>query len=317
MTVKEIRNTIEKYKTYMIEEEYNDFEDIRDKELTITLNGKKYGGHTYQALEQEIRRYETIHKQNDIELIKQETTKILARSNLQEEFLNLTNEKDKTTFHWELFKAEWELLKRSFTEQKQVVQTTEEQNRQDDKIIETYFKLIEEKFESENKHQTQKTIPASQSIRISEVLQKYINEKNITNNWSNKNVKDLQYVLGHLSSWYNDRYITNLTRDDFSSFRDTVLKFLPETSTRTILKNKSTKEIIEIVKKNKFETVGISTINKHLRRIHQVFEWASNNGFLEKNLTKDLKFKEADSTHKRIPLTKIIASIPVSSLKTS
>ena len=30
-----------------------------------------------------------------------------------------------------------------------------------------------------------------------------------------------------------------------------------------------------------------------------------------------LKKGEADSTHKRIPLTKIIASIPVSSLKTS
>jgi len=29
------------------------------------------------------------------------------------------------------------------------------------------------------------------------------------------------------------------------------------------------------------------------------------------------ELKRADSTHKRIPLTKIIASIPVSSLKTS
>ena len=296
MTVKEIRNIIEKYKTFMIEEEYNDFEDTRDKELTITLNGKKYGGHTYQALEQEIQRYQTLHEQNDIELIKQETAKVLSRSNLQEEFSKLTTEKDINIFHWELFKAEWELLNKSFKEQKEVVQTTEEKTKQNDKIIETYFKLIEEKFENENKQQN---TSSSQSIRISELLLKYINEKNDTNDWSDKNVRDLQYVLGHLANWYDDRYITDLSREDFSSFRDNVIKFLPVTSSCNIFKDKSTKEIIEIVKKEKLKTLGKVTMNKHLRRIHQVFEWASNNGFLEKNLTKDLKFKESKKAKKQ------------------
>jgi len=67
MTVKEIRAIIDKYKNYMINEEYNDFEDIRDKELTITIDGKKYGGYTKQALDKEIKRYEQIYEQNDVE----------------------------------------------------------------------------------------------------------------------------------------------------------------------------------------------------------------------------------------------------------
>lgn len=60
MTVKEIRQLIDKYKHYMLTEEYNDFEEMRDKELTVSIDGKKYGDHTKQALAYAINRYHSI-----------------------------------------------------------------------------------------------------------------------------------------------------------------------------------------------------------------------------------------------------------------
>lgn len=293
MTVDEIRKIIDKYKTYMINEEYNDFEDTRDRELTISIDGKKYGGHTYQALEQEIKRYESIHEQNDIELIKQETTKILNRSNIKEDFSKFKSEKDINIFHWELFKTEWELLNKSFQEQEKIVQTTKNENeKENQKLQEILETLLMKNRSSENIH-------SSQSIKISELFVKYLKEKRYSNDWSEKNVRDLEYVIGYLYSWFEDKSIKDLTRENFSSFRDDVLVYLPVKSTKKILENKSVKEIIEIVKREKLKTISKVTINKHLRRVHQVFEWASINGFIDKNLTKDLAFQESKKGQKQ------------------
>lgn len=297
MTVSEIRKIIEKYKTYMINEEYNDFEEIRDKELTITLNGKNYGGHTAEALEQEIQRYKNIHDQNNIDLIKQETAKILNRSNLQNELSKLTEVRDISIFHWELFKAEWELLKKSYEEQQEVVQITEVSPQMAQKVNE-YHTITQTPIVIE---------PINNCLTISELLKEYIEENQEAKDWSDKNGRDLEYVLGHLSSYYNDKYINKLTRNDFSQFRDNIIKNLPKTSQNKIFKDKDTIEIINVVKNNKLEKIGLTTINKHLRRIHQVFEWASNCGHLEKNLTKDLKLRD-----KRKSKNKKTAKLPYS-----
>ncbi|WP_321778117.1 hypothetical protein [Sulfurimonas sp.] len=299
MTVLEIRQIIAKYKTYMIEEEYNDFEDMRDKDLSITLNDKFYGGHTREALDYAINRYKTIHEQNNLELVKQETDKILKRSNLQEDLEKLLTDKDKTIFHWELFKAEWDLLHQSYESQKEVVQTTDNPLPTQDIGMILQYQQMQKNYE--------KQVNEVNIIRISELVDKYISEKNNVNDWSDKNKRDIIYVLGHLSSYFDDRDIKKLSREDFVQFREKVLRFLPSTSTLLILRGKSTKEIILIVKNKQLETLGKVTINKHLRRIHQVFEWAYNNDYINKNLTKDLSFKESKKAKKqktaKIPYT--------------
>ncbi len=299
MTVSEIRQIIAKYKTYMIEEEYNDFEDMRDKDLSVTLNDKFYGGHTSEALDYAINRYKTIHEQNNLELVKQETNKILKRSNLQEDLEKLLTDKDKTIFHWELFKAEWDLLHESYESQKEVVQTT-------DKPLPTQdINMILQYQQMQKNHEEQ--VKEVNIIRISELVDKYISEKNNVNDWSDKNKRDIIYVLGNLSSYFDDSDIKKLHREDFVTFRDKVLRFLPKKSTKLIFRDKTTKEIIQIVKSKKLECLEKGTINKHLRRVHQVFEWAYNNDYTSKNLTKDLAFKESKKAKKqktaKIPYT--------------
>jgi HEPN domain-containing protein len=100
MNAQEIRHLISKYKNYMINEEYNDFEELRDKELEIEINGKKFAGYTKQALENKINFYLNIHSENNTELLDLEINKILKRSNLTKNDLEkLKTDKDKMIFN--------------------------------------------------------------------------------------------------------------------------------------------------------------------------------------------------------------------------
>ena len=302
MTVEEIRNLIKKYKEFMINEEYNEYEEKRDEELSITINDKYYGGHTKEALEYAIKRYQGIHEQNNLDNVKQETTKILKRANFtQSDLLKLKTKKDQMIFHWELFKAEWELLYQSYEAQKETVKTTDNQNKTlvDLDLLHAY----------QESHKSQYTTPTKtkQNISISELVQMYINEKKDAKVWSDKNERDLAYVFRHLANYYLDKSVLELERKDFSTFRDNVLKKIPKQIIKKEFIGKTTNEIIQITENKNYEKIGITTINKHIRRIHQVFEWAFESDYIPKNLTKGLELTDKQKSKKqksaKIPYT--------------
>lgn len=143
-------------------------------------------------------------------------------------------------FHWELLKAEWEILKNAYDSQNEVVQ---EVNKEIDPEVLKGIRIYQD-FLAE-----QEMPKKSNSMTISELLQKYIQENKYAKDWSDKNSRDLEYVLGHLSSFYNDKYINELTRENFSLFRDNVIRNLPKTSQNKDFIGKSTIEIIKIVKR--------------------------------------------------------------------
>ena len=291
MSVNEIRELINKYKTYMINEEYNDYEDMRDKELSVTINGSKYGGHTQEALSHAIERYQKIHATNDINEVKKETFKILARSNLESAYHDIKSEKEQNIFHWELLKAEMDLLYQAQEAQQALikpVQKSTEQTTAD--LIAMYQGIALESHEQR---------PKKKSMTISELAQRYISENNTVKQWSDKNRRDIEYVLGHFASYYEDREITELEREDFSNFRDKVIMHLPQRFSKKLFSDKTTTQVIFIVKHSKLPTLSKVTMNKHLRRIHQVFEWAKNSGYIDNNLSKDLAFNDKTRSDKK------------------
>ena len=294
MNALEIRELINKYKEYMLNEEYNDFEEQRDIDLTTIIKGQTYGGHTQEALEVALERYKNIHASNDINAVKKEVDQILKRSNLQEDFKQLETEKEKVIFYWELFKAEWELLYKSYEDQKTIVPNTEEKKNESD-----YEKLarIIDQYHSKTTHTTDSTV--TNDLKINELLELYIKEKEDSEGWSDRNTRDIRFVLNHFISYHNNCHIHELGRKHFVDFRDNVLKNLPKNSQDKRIQNKSTKQILKIVKKEKLEIIGISTLNKHLGRVHQVFEWAENSGYIQKNYSKDLRIKEKNKSKKK------------------
>lgn len=289
MTVQEIRNLIEKYKTYMLNEEYNDYENKRDEELSINIDGKFYGGHTQEALDLAIKKYKVIHEQNDIEIVKQETAKILKRSNFTaKDLAQLETEKDKTIFAWELFKTEWELLHQAYNSQKEVVKTTN--TPLDASHIYAYQNALHEHHKLDDTQE--------QDLSISQLVTLYIDENESAKVWSDKNERDILYVHRHLASYYDDLSIHKLKRIHFSEFRDKVLRNLPKQTTKKEFRGKTTIEIIQITKDKKYDTISIQAINKHIRRLHQVYEWASITGTISKNLTKNLELTEKKKSKK-------------------
>lgn len=302
MTVKEIRDIVNKYKTYFQEaDDYNEFEEQRDKDLSITLNGNFFGGHTKEALGYALQRYHDIHASNDIEMVRLETEKILPRTNLQNDFTNLENPRDIEIFHWELFKTEWTILFQAYEAQKNISKTP------DEKLPEwmrhpEMLELISSVKANNAQLQQQAVVQHTNKYNktISQLLNEYIQEKAVTSEWSDKNRRDLVYVLGHLANWFDDKVANLLTREDFTNFRDKVIVKLPVSTKWNIFQDKTIKEVIEIVEEQKLQTLSKITINKHLRRIHQVFEWAQSCGYIEKNLTKGLSFKDKKGMNKAL-----------------
>jgi len=239
MTDEEINSIIDKYKKFMLEKSVNKYSRKRDEELSVMINDKYYGGHTKEALQVAINKYQDIHNSNDYDLVKATTSKILNRSNIKEDFEKLKDEDDIYSFHFALLKAEWELLfkakifQESLPSNKQPIQTT----------VPTYIPV-------ENKTSTEH-IPSKKKYKISELLDIYIKEKAVANKWSDKNKRDIKYVINHLISWYNNCFANDLERKHFLDFREEVISNLPKISTSKIFQNKTTKEILEITEKEK------------------------------------------------------------------
>lgn len=290
MTDIEIKNIVDKYKIYMIEKSVNKYSRQRDKELATYANGNYYGGHTKEALQIEIDKYKRVHISDDYDLVQAVTTKVLNRSNIKEEFEKLTDEDDIYNFHYALLKAEWDLLYKA-----KIFQETLPNNKQTTSNEDSY----------QNKNSTPVENQNYKKYRISELFNLYIKEESIRKEWGERNERDLNLVFKHFISYYNDSYIDELNREHFSYFRNDVISKLPIKITKNIYKNKSTKEIILIAKKEKDERIQKGTINKYVRRLHQVFEWATNTDKINKNLTKELQLKEKkNKKDKKLPYSK-------------
>jgi site-specific recombinase XerD len=301
MTIEEVNQIIDKYKNYMLTEEYNEFEDQRDEDLTVEINGKTFGGHTKEALKFAIDKYQDIHSSNNFKQVQQETAQILERSNITKEDLDkIQTPKDEKMFHWELFKAEWELLYESLHGQKLLIDQVKGKNIDVKEVIQT------------TQHPEQKITKSHHTIES--LANAYIEENRHAKEWSDKNERDIKYVvIENLSKYYPNKNPDLLTRKDFSSFRDNIICGLPTKSTRKIFRGLSPIEVVKLTDKvvkieakddsipeeKKLKKLSKETINKHLRRIHQVFEWAYNADLITKNLTKDLKLTNKHATTKQ------------------
>ena len=275
MTDEEIRAIVNKYKNYMIEKSVNKFSRQRDEELGVHINGNFYGGHTKEALQVAIDKYQKIHKANDYDLVQAVTNKILNRSNIKEEFNKITDEDDIYAFHFELLKAEWDLLYKA-----RIFQETLPGNNNSQQSTESIVSKTTKK----------------DRYKISEILEIYINEKAKAEDWSDDNIKSIKYVNSNLISWFNDCFADELTRQDFVDFRDKVIQNLPQRITANIYKDKTVKEILSIREEKKKDKLTIGGINIHIGRVNQLFNWAATSGYIPMNYALKLQLKNKRRT---------------------
>merc|ERR1711879_202301 len=158
-----------------------------------------YGGHTKEALQIAINKYQKVHMENDYSLVKAITHKILNRSNLKEDFQKLTDEDDIYNFHYELLKAEWDLLYKAKTFQERLPGNKD--------ITQVNEYINPKPIKKEN-------------YTVSELLHLYIKEKAVAEKWGKDNIDSIKYTIKHLISWFDDCFAEELKRQDFVLFRD-------------------------------------------------------------------------------------------------
>lgn len=288
MDTAKVRDIIDSYKEYVKSDEfiYGDEGDARNKELATQIDGEFYGGHTKTALLHKLSEYGKVSQSDDISKVKAHTEPIIERSGkLKEEFEKLEEGREQDYFHWKLFKAEVWALNKAIKQQ------------------DKYFKAVEQ-----NSQAIAPILPTpNQGISISKLTKKYIAEKSITKEWSDKNERDIKYVLGALNEYFSPRTADQLTRDDFLEFRNEVLTKLPKNRNNGAFKDKDVKTIIKMThiklasnKREPIVHIGKTTINKHIGRVSQVFAWGADDaGILDKNLCSNLRYTKPKTSEEK------------------
>ena len=295
MDTAKIREIIDGYKEFVKSDEfiYGDEGKARDKALAIEIDGEFFGGHTKTALMNKLSQYGKVSQSDDISKVKEHTEPITERNAiLKKEYEKLDNEQEQDYFHWKVLKAEvWALNKAIKKQEKNFG------------AVEKHTQIMTQPIPSQN-----------QDISINELTKKYIAELSKSKEWGGKNERDIKYVLGIFEEYFSPRTANELRRDDFVEFRDKVLAKLPARPNQNAFKDKTLKEILEmtyIIKNNekkKIDYIILSTLNKHIGRIHQVFFWAADKAHLiEKNYCSDLRIKPKNKSNAKAKKTKTIA----------
>ena len=123
-----------------------------------------------------------------------------------------------------------------------------------------------------------------QSTPISEGIEKYMNEKSI----SNRSGKEVRHSLNMLIEDFGDIPIGKLTREKGTKFKGHLRK-LP----RNRKKNPKYRDLEyhNLVEMNVDDPISDVTVNKHLGYISSFMEWSRNHGYLDINPFRGMKLK--------------------------
>jgi len=290
MDTAKIRDIIDNYKKFIKSDEfiYGEEGKARDKALELEIGGEFFGGHTATALLQKVQAYGKVSQTDSIEEVKKHTEPIIERSNLlTREFDKLKDEKEREYFHWKVLKAETTMLNKARSKQHKYFGAAEQQ---------------QAAFTAQQPTQTN-----GNTISISKLTKKYIEEKSKTKEWGAKNEKDIKFVLEILDEYFSPKTANQLTRNDFVKFRDDVLPKLPVRIGQNAFKDKSIKDIVKMKhiltdedKKKEILHIGKTTINKHIGRVNQVFAWAADEaGILDKNFCSKLRYAKPKTAEQK------------------
>ena len=284
MDTQKIRDMIDDYKDFVKSDDfiYGEEGESRGKALELEINGEFFGGHTKTALLHKLTEYGQISQSDNIEKVKEHTNPIIERnSTLSRELNNLDDEKERNYFHWKVLKAEVWALNKAIQQQ------------------DKYFGRVEQQTQMIS---NSPRVGQSNSISIGKLTKKYMGEKSTTKEWSDKNERDIKFVLELLEEYFTPRTANDLIRDDFVKFRDEVLTKLPQRIDQNAFHGKDVKDIIEMthiiekdeegkeISKREIIHIGRTTINKHIGRVNQVFAWAADEAnILEHNYCSKLR----------------------------
>ena len=133
-------------------------------------------------------------------------------------------------------------------------------------------------------YRIQEPLSSHQSTPISEGIQKYMNEKSI----SNRSGREVRHSLNMLIEDFGDIPIGKLTREKGTKFKEHLRK-LP----RNRMKNPKYRDLDfhNLVEMEVEDPISDVTVNKHLGYVSSFMEWSRNHGYLDINPFRGMKLK--------------------------
>ena len=131
-------------------------------------------------------------------------------------------------------------------------------------------------------------VPAKQQT-LSGFIENYVQKKISDGAWKSHSVADHRQRLVNLVEIFENKIVSDISRDDMRHFRD-VLRRLPPN--RSKLKAYRGKSINEILEKNPADVLNIKTVNMIVEAASSMFDWGVREGLLSQNPAKGLSIKD-------------------------
>ena len=122
--------------------------------------------------------------------------------------------------------------------------------------------------------------PTKPSLRLKDLIDQYIECQEIENSWQEKTKEENKAIFNVLLAVIGNIHISELDHQAADSFRATLKRLPPQMNKSPKYRNKS---IMQILAANPMETLSDTSVNKYMRRISAMFNFAVDRELLSKN----------------------------------
>lgn len=126
-------------------------------------------------------------------------------------------------------------------------------------------------------------------IKLSKVLDKYLQEAERSNLWKNSSRMDYEYILKLFVEILEDVPIVNINGEKARKYSETLQALPPNFSKSKKYKGMSIKQI---AKMNHSKTLSVDTYNKHVSAVSTFMNWAVNRCYISSNYFVGLKMRK-------------------------
>ncbi len=125
---------------------------------------------------------------------------------------------------------------------------------------------------------------------LSKVISLYIAEQVRGGNWSEKSTVEYTACLMLLKEYLGDIPIKSIDYKMMREYKEALLQLPPNIRKSPKYRGKTVHQILEM---NVVNPMATATVNKHLTRTSSLFDYAVNNGFIDRNLAARMQVREA------------------------
>ena len=155
-------------------------------------------------------------------------------------------------------------------------------------FLKAEISLLEKSLKGESPAQIENKHTENQP-RLTQIIPKFIDEFETSGRWTEKTKSENEAVFNLFLEIAGDLPIDSYNNEAFRSYKD-ILKKLPANKNK--IKKYKDKSIKEVLALPDVKPMAVNTINKNIRRLSQLFKWAVQNGYLQRNIVEGMSLPE-------------------------